>query len=299
MSLQRSVQEQVLSRLGNVGIAARQAVESVLAGRHRSIRRGLSVEFAGHRPYQPGDDLRHLDWTVYARTDRYDIRMYEEETRLRATLVVDCSGSMAYGNPGATKLDYARMLAAGLGFLMVRQSDAVGLVTCDTAIREHVPASSTMAHLLQILEKLENSPPGGETSLADVLDLLADRLARRGLIILLTDAFDDIDRLLDALRHLRYRKQEVRLFHIVDPHEETFPFGGMVDFRGMESEPTIRLDADRIRSFYQENLAEHRRKLAEGCHSVGVQLESCRTDEDLAIVLLRSLTRSLPGGARS
>ncbi|QDU60108.1 hypothetical protein Pan216_09450 [Planctomycetes bacterium Pan216] len=298
MSLQASVQEEILERLGNVGVTARQAVESILSGRHRSVHRGLSVEFAGHRPYQPGDDLRHLDWKVFARTDRYDVRVYEEETRLRATIVVDCSGSMEYSSGGMTKLRYARMLAAALGFLMVRQKDAVGMVLCDTEIREHLLPSSRMSNLWAMLDHLESAKPGGETSLADVLDTLADRCARHGLIIIITDAFDEVDRLVQSLKHLRFRKQEIRLYQICDPHEETFPFGGMVEFVGMENEPRLRMDGDRIRSVYQEALAEHRRQLAEGCHDVGVQFEPCRTDDDLAMVLIRTLSHLAVGGQR-
>lgn len=302
MSLQSIVQEQVLQRLGKVGVAARQAVESALVGQHRSVHRGLSVEFAGHRPYQPGDDLRRLDWVVYARTDRYDIRLYEEETRLRATLVVDASGSMGYGSGvslhgerNVTKLDYARWLAAALGFLMVRQSDAVGLAVVDTEVRKHLPPASTMGSLLTLLEHLEDNKAGGETSLATVLEGLAARLSRRGLVILITDAFDDADRLLMALRYLRHRKQDVRIFQIVDPQEERFALQGMVEFIGMEHEPRIRLDADRVRSFYQQALATHRRKLAEGCHAINVQLETLRTDEDLAFGLVRILNAASGG----
>ncbi len=308
MTLQSTVQEQVLQRLGKVGVAARQAVESVLVGQHRSVHRGLSVEFAGHRPYQPGDDLRRLDWIVYARTDRYDIRLYEEETRLRATIVVDASGSMGYGsgvsNHGEhkiTKLDYARWTAAALGFLMLRQSDAVGLAVVDTEVREHLPPTSTMGGLLTLLSRLEQSQAGGETSLATVLESLAARISRRGVVILITDAFDDADRLLMALRYLRHRKQDVRIIQIVDPQEERFALQGMIEFIGMEHEPRVRLDADRVRAFYQQALAEHRQKLAEGCHAIGVQLETLRTDEDLAFGLVRILTAAsgAPTGVRT
>src|SRR4051812_8198744 len=297
MSLLPDVQEQVLERLGRIGFASRQAVESVLGGQHRSLRRGLSGEFAGHRPYLPGDDLRHLDWQVWARSDRYDVRLYEEETRLRATLVVDCSGSMGYAADGRpTKLAYARMLAAALGFLMVRQADAVGLATVDTEVRTHLPPSSTMAHLLNVLEALEHAQPGGETSLGAVLQGLAGQLQRRGVVVLVSDCFDDVDALVMALRHLRHRRQDVRVFQVVDPHEQAFPFQGTVEFVGLEREPRLRLDADRVRGFYQQALAEHRRRLAEGCHAIGVRLESVSTDEDLALALVRGLT--LPRGAR-
>ena len=255
MSLQNTVQEQILHRLSKVGVAARQAVEAALVGQHRSIHRGLSVEFAGHRPYQPGDDLRRLDWIVYARTDRYDIRLYEEETRLRATIVLDASGSMGFGSgvenhnqTGVSKLDYARWLAAALGFMMLRQSDAVGLAICDTEVRTHLPPASTMGHLLTLLEHLERREPGGETALSTVLEHLAARLKRRGLVVLITDAFDDAEKLLMALRLLQHRKQDVRIFQIIDPQEEQFGLSGMMEFIGMEDEPRLRLDADRVRA---------------------------------------------------
>lgn len=283
------IQEEVLERIGRVGIPARHAVESILQGIHRSVHHGLSVEFAGHRPYQPGDDLRHLDWLVYARTDRYNVRVYEEETHLRATIVLDCSGSMAYGKAGSTKLDYARMLAGSLGFLMLRQSDAVGLALVDDTIREFHPPGSTMGHLLNLLNRLEQTPAGGETSLADVLDSMAERLSRRGLVVLISDTFDDPERLAQALQHLRHRRQDVRVFQVIDPQEESFPFKGMHEFIGMEQEPRMRLDGDRVRSHYQSMIEEHRARLAEGCHAAGVNLVTMRTNEDLALSLVKAL----------
>ncbi len=299
MNLLRTLQEEVLERIGRVGVSARHAVESILSGQHRSIRHGLSVEFAGHREYFPGDDLRHLDWLVYARTDRYNVKIYEEETHLRATLIVDCSGSMGYGTGEYTKLDYARMLAAALGFIMLRQSDAVGLALVDHRVREHLPPSATMGHLLNILERLEATPPGGETSLAAVLNQLAARFTRRGLVVLISDTFDDVEELVLALQHLRHRRQDVRVFQVIDPNEETFPFRGTYEFVGLEDEPRLKLDGDRVRRMYQETLAEHNRRLAAGCHASSIALEQCRTDEDLAMVLVRALTGPwVKGGAR-
>jgi len=289
MSLLQTVQQEVIERLGNLSITARQAVESVLAGQHRSVRRGLSVEFVGHREYQPGDDLRHLDWLVWARSDRYDIRQYEEETKLRATILLDVSGSMGYAFGPQTKLDYARSLAAALGFLLIRRSDAVGLVTCDTAIREFLPPGSTMAHFLNVLAALEKVRPGGETSLAAVLDEIAERLNRRGLVILITDAFDDPAAFLKSIQFLRYRKQEVRLFQVLDPQEQLFPFRGMIEFIGLEHEPRLRLDGDRVRAHYQAVFQQHQDRLATGCHAACVQLETCRTNEELSTVLIRAL----------
>lgn len=299
MPLIQTIREEVLERLGRVGLSARHAVESVLSGIHRSMRCGLSVEFAGHRPYQPGDDIRRLDWMVYGRTDRYSVKVYEEETRLRGTLVVDCSGSMAYGHGyGQSKLEYARMLAAALGVLMVRQSDAVGLALVDHAVREMHPPSSTMGHLLALLERLEATPAGGETSLASVLDELAERVKRRGLVILISDTFDDVEALIRALQHLRYRKQDVRVFQIIDPREEMFPFRGTYEFVGLEQEPRLKLDGDRVRHHYRQTLAEHTRRLAAGCHAHGITLDTFRTDEDLAMAIARALASRQPVGGR-
>ncbi len=292
MALHHDVHREVLQRIGRIGIAARHAVESIIQGQHRSLHKGFSVEFAGHRPYQVGDDLRHLDWDVYARTDRYNIRVYEEETRLRATLVVDCSGSMAYRSPDMkySKLEYARLLAASLAFLMLRQGDAVGLALVDHEVREFFPTGSTMGHLLNLLAKLEATPAGGETKLADVLHALAERLHRRGLIVLISDTYDDVGQLTMALQHLQHRKQDIRLFCIADPREESFPFAGMHEFHGLETEPRLQVDGDRARHVYQEAYAEHRRRLAAACHAIGVSFSSCCTADDLALALVHSLS---------
>jgi len=207
---------------------------------------------------------------------------------------------MGYGSvPGRTKLDYARMLAAALGFLMVRQADSVGLAVVDTTVREHLPPASTMGHLLTMLTRLEANAPGGETSLGLVLDRLAARLSRRGLVVLISDAFDDPERLLLSLRLLKHRKQDVRLFQIIDPEEERFAFKGMFEFAGLEGEPRLRLDGDRVRAWYQEALGVHRRRLAEGCNAIGVQYVPMRTDQDLALALIRALTEdAMPAGVR-
>jgi len=301
MGLVDSVQEEVLERLARVGVAARHAVESVLQGQHRSLRRGLSVEFAGHRPYLPGDDIRHLDWKVYARSDRYDIRLYEEETRLRATLIVDYSGSMAYRGDGSPsdKLQYARLLAAALAFLMVGQGDSVGIAITDDRVRHHLPPTATMGHLLNMLRLLEDEYPGGDTSLGAVIDELAVRMRRRGLVILISDAFDDPEGLAQALHHLHHRRQDVRFFQIIDGDEQDFPFQGNYEFVGLEGEAPLRLDADRVRGDYREAVAEHSRRVAAACHALGIAYTRCRTDEDLALGLVRALTTlSSPAGGR-
>ena len=282
------VAQDLLERLGRIGLSARHAVESALAGQHRSIRRGLSVQFAGHRPYQAGDDLRHLDWSVYARSDRFDVRVFEEETRLRATIILDASGSMSYGS-GLTKIDFARQVAAALAFLLVHHADAVGLAVVDTEVREHLPAASTTAHLGRILEALEAVRCGGETALGPVIQALAQRITRRGVVVVITDACDDPEALLLALRLLIHRRQDVRLLRIIDPDEETLPYAGTVRFDGLEAEGSLLLDADRVRPHYQAAWMRHARRLAEGCHALGIAVEVLRSNEDLALAVGRVL----------
>jgi uncharacterized protein (DUF58 family) len=289
MSLQEDVQRQVLERLGMVFVSARQAVESVLSGQHRSLRRGLSVEFAGHRPYQPGDDLRRLDWLVYARSDRYDIRVFEEETRLRTTIVLDASGSMGYRGEGMGKLTYGRLLAAALGFLLVRQSDAVGLAITAERVRSHLAPAAAMGHVLTLLDHLEAVEPAGETRLGACLEALAPSLGRRGLIVIISDGLDDPEAIGRGLRLLRERRQDVRMLVLSDPDEETFPFQGMVSFVGLEREGALLIDADRVRGHYHQAVQAHRHRLRELCHTLSVPLALIRTDEDLARTLVRVL----------
>jgi uncharacterized protein (DUF58 family) len=281
--------EEVIARLGRVSVAARQAVESALAGRHRSIRRGLSVEFAGHRPYLAGDDPRHIDWHVWARHERLDVRLYEEETRLRCLLVVDASGSMGYGAAGRTKLDQARTLAAALAYLLVRAGDAVAVAVADgdTAVAE--PPGATMGHLLRLYDRLDAARPSGRQELAPLLARLAPGLGRRGLVIVLSDGFEEPTALVDGLRQLRHRRQDVRLWTVHHRDELSFPLSGSCAFTGLEAEPLLRLDADRIRGLYLDAFTAHRRQIAAGCHAAGIPIGEVTADEDAALALVRLL----------
>lgn len=299
MSLRHAVPEEVLERLARVGITARQAVESILSGQHRSIRRGLSVEFAGHRPYQAGDDLRHLDWMVYARSDRLDVRVYEEETRLRATIIVDCSGSMSYDSHGRSKLDFAKNIAAALGLLMIRQGDAVGLACCDSSLRQHIQPAGGMSHLIQLLSILEKNNASGTTNIGSILNALAEHLTRRGLVILISDCLDNRQQLMNSLHLLRYRKQDVRILHITDPDEHDFPFQGNHQFIGCEGEGELLADADRVRANYQQYMSTHCSELAHACQSAGIQFQTCYSDADIAVTLLQLLSSSQPKAPRT
>jgi uncharacterized protein (DUF58 family) len=276
---------EILPRLGRVSVAARQAVEPWLAGIHPSPRRGLSVAFAGHRPYLPGDDPRLVDWLVWARSDRLDVRLYEEETRLRALVVVDVSGSLA--RPGCH--DQVRTLAAALAVLMANQEDAVGLALVDRRVRTLLPPQAGPGALLRVLAALEQAAPAGATDLGAALAELAPRLRRRGLVVVLGDVLDDPARVLAGLRLLRHRRQDVRLLAVHDADQVSFPFAGEVRFTGLEGESSLDLDADRTRAAYLRAHAAHMQALSAGCHAAGIPFTRIDADEDPAAALLRAL----------
>src|SRR5258708_7630816 len=224
-----------LSQYGRLALVARHLVEGFLTGVHKSPYKGFSVEFAEHRQYYPGDEMRHVDWRAFGKTDRYYIKEYEEETNLKAYLLVDASGSMGYRGGHLSKFQYAQYIAASLAYLMLHQLDAVGLITHDTRVRQLLPPRASSKHLLHLLRILEGTEPGGETSLAPLWHELAGQLKRRGLVIILSDCFDAIGPLMRALRHFRHRHHEVILFHILAPEEIDFPFRKWTQFRNLES----------------------------------------------------------------
>jgi uncharacterized protein (DUF58 family) len=263
-----------LATLGRMELIARGVVEGFVSGRHRSPHKGFSVEFAEHRQYVPGDDLRNLDWRVLARKDRYYIKQYVEETNLRATLLLDASGSMAYCGDAAalteghrtSKFEYAQYLAACLTYLMIGQSDAVGLMTFDTKARTYFPARSRASQVRLILEELERTQPGGETGLADIFHDLAERIPRRGLVIILSDLFDDTAQLIKALHHFRYRRHEVLLFHIMAEEELRFPFDRFSHFKDLEHPGReLAIDPKTIRASYLDRVRTFLREIEAGC----------------------------------
>ena len=226
-----------LQRISNLQVFARQVVEGFTTGMHRSPHKGFSVEFKQHRQYVPGDEIRHIDWRVFARSDRYYIREYEEETNLRATIILDRSGSMDYGGDrpgGVSKFEYATKLAACLSYLMLQQSDGVGLVTFDTEIRRYIPPRSRVSHMRTILSELEAGKPGGETELGKVFHDLVPKLHRRGLLIIISDCFGEVANFLKALAHFRHARHEILVFQIWHPDELAFQFKGWTQFECME-----------------------------------------------------------------
>lgn len=224
-----------LARLGSLELKARTIVEGFLSGLHRSPFKGFSVEFAEYRQYLPGDDLATLDWKVYARTDRHFVKKFEEETNLECHLLLDVSASMGYGSGGVTKMQYGAFLAAALAFLMNRQRDAVGLIAFDDKIVEMRTPSARAGHLTSLLITLDRLEAGGQTNVAKPLNDLAEAIHKRGLVVLISDLLDDPDRVIEGLKHFRYRGTEVIVFQVLDPAELRFPFEQAARFRDTET----------------------------------------------------------------
>ncbi len=264
-------------------------VEGFCSGLHRSPHKGFSVEFKEHRQYVRGDEIRAIDWKVFGKTDRLYIREYEEETNLRCTILLDQSGSMAYSGsrPSAiSKHDYAVRVAACLSYLMLQQQDSVGLVSFDKKVRRYIPPRSRATHLRAILDELGRSQPKHETELGQVFQELVPKIHRRGLLIILSDLFGDVDELLKALAHFRHAKHEIIIFQIWDPDELTFPFRQWTRFESLETAGNRRLvDPAHLRNAYLENLRKFREQLTAGCYRHRIDLVPMTTDRPYADAL--------------
>jgi len=285
---------QALAKIHRLELIARGVVEGFVSGRHQSPYKGFSVEFAEHRQYAPGDNIRDLDWRVYGKSDRYYIKQYVEETNLRATILLDASGSMKYTGARASrrdgkrvsKFEYGRLIAASLAHLMIHQQDAVGLVTFDTQVRRYIPPRSRVSHLRAILAELHATRPGGETALAPILHDAAEQARRRGLVVIISDLFDDPEEILTAMHHFRYRKHEVLLLHVLAEEEVTFPFDRWSRFRDLEiPHHRVQFDPRAVRARYLEEIRRFIRRIETGCGQMNVDYVplSTRRDFDLAL----------------
>jgi len=269
-----------LARYGRLSLIARNVVEGFLSGVHKSPYKGFSVEFAEHRQYYPGDEIRHIDWRVYGKTDRYYIKEYEEETNLKAHILVDASGSMGYSGQNLSKFQYAQYVAASLSYLMLHQLDAVGLITHDTKMRQMIPPKASSKQLLRLLNALESTQPGGETTMAPIWHELASQITRRGMIIILSDCFDQMAPLVRALRHFRFRRHEVLLFHILAPEELDFPFKKWTQFRDLEvRDNKLLVDPQSLRKEYLKNFNAFCKELREHAGRMQIDYHLMRTDE--------------------
>jgi len=251
------LQPKVVAQLANMELRARLVVEGFITGLHKSPYHGFSVEFTEHRPYMPGDEIRHIDWKAYGKTDRYYIKEFEEETNLKTYLILDASKSMDYASAGQLKkIEYASYLAAALGYLMVEQRDAVGLTVYDQQVRTSLPPRATKLYLQQILRELEMLRPGNKTGTAQSLHEVAERIKRRGLIVVLSDLLDDPAQVMTALKHFRHRGNEVIVMQVLDPLERSFAFGTEAVFRDMETKEELLTQPWHIQTAYRESMHE-------------------------------------------
>lgn len=280
---------QTLSRLQGVKLRARAVMEGVLSGLHKSPHQGQSVEFAEHKEYAPGDELRHLDWKAYGKFDKYYVKRFEHETNLRAIMVVDASASMGYQSAALSKLEVAKTLAGALCYLLVRQQDAAGLAVMSEGRIRDVPPRASAGHLNVLLDALEATQPKGITQLVTAADHLAEVLPRRSSVIILSDFLDENQTALKRLLALRQRKNDVSVFHLVDPAELTFPFDDPTLFLDMEGEGRIEVNPREIKESYLEEFGAFLTGVKTACAEADVDYELVRTDEPMDDVLLRFL----------
>ncbi len=286
MDKRKYLKPETVAKLGNMSLRARLVVEGYIIGQHKSPYHGFSVEFAEHRAYGPGDEIRHVDWKLYGKTDRYYVKRFEEETNLRSYLILDTSDSMNYSSHGlVTKLEYGEYLSAAFSFLMLNQQDGIGLVTFDNQIRQFIPPRSTPSHLNTILSRLEQIKTGSDTNLGGTLHEMAERIKKRGLVIVISDLLDDPESVLDGLKHFRHNKQEVIVFHILDRQEHLFDFNVRTRFRDMESGETITTEPWHIRKDYQHLIQSFQDTYRKRCRERHIDYIPLFTDQNLDIAL--------------
>jgi uncharacterized protein (DUF58 family) len=287
------LQPDVLARAEILGLKARTIVEGLRVGEHRSPFRGYSVEFVQHRQYVPGDDIRHIDWKSYGRTERYTIKQYEQETNFLGHILLDASRSMLYGDGEANKLEYGKLLAATLAYVIIHQRDSAGLAIFDDAWRTRLPVSGQPGHMQTILRALESAEPRDKTSIAPLLHELAQQVRRRGLVFLISDCFDDVGSLLNGLQHLRFQGHDVTVFHVLHSDELQMPFDGMVRFDGLEERRHLLARPRLIRPAYLRALDKYLKELRAGCDACGCDYLLMDTSRPVSVGLTHYLARRL------
>ncbi|MCX7405165.1 MAG: DUF58 domain-containing protein [Planctomycetota bacterium] len=287
---------ETLQKIGSLDLIAREVVEGLRVGVHKSPLHGFSTEFVHHRQYAPGDNLRHIDWRVYGRTQRYYVKLYEAETNFDANLLLDASSSMRYGSGSVSKLEYAKYMIASLAYLIVHQHDSVGLGVFDSKLRRYLPPSGSPSIVHDIAHELEITQPEPRTDIADLLHQFALRLKRRGLVMLFSDLFDDIDKLVQGLEHLRFGGHNVAVFHILDPAELTFPFSGTCKFKGLEGVTELLTEPRRVQEAYLAELKKMIDRIRNACeraHVDYVLVDTSRPVDEVLSAYLISRSRGV------
>jgi uncharacterized protein (DUF58 family) len=289
------IDPQVLADIGSLAMRARVVADSALAGMHRSRHHGTSVEFAEHKEYSPGDNIRHLDWRAFARFDRDYIKRFEDESNLRALVLVDSSGSMGYpeASERLSKLQYATTCAGAIAYVLARQGDAAGVATFADRLNIEVPSRARRGHLQEILRVLESLESGGKSNLLQALDSLSEGLTRRSIVAVFSDLLDGGLDALAAMARLRARRHDVVLFHVMDPDELEFPFEDSTMFEGMEDDRRVQIDARAIRDAYLEEVGRFLERAETSCRSSRVEYVLARTDESPGQLIAGFLARRL------
>ncbi|MEY4168130.1 MAG: DUF58 domain-containing protein [Blastocatellia bacterium] len=277
----RLLDPEVLGRIASLELLARTVVEGFVAGLHRSPYTGFSTEFAEYRQYLPGDDLRYLDWKLLGRTDRYYIRKYRADTNAQFHLLIDASGSMRYGSGILSKLRYAQFVGAAIAYLANRQQDAVGLLAFDSEIRTHIPALNRTGHMRTVFGNLEQLTAGNETRLSTMIHQAAERITRRGLVLLISDLYDEPAALIESLQHLRFRGHDVIVFHLLDRQELDFSYPGATLLEDLETGEQLHVLPELLAEGYREAIAGHIAELREGMAGHRIDYEVLTTDQPL------------------
>ena len=275
----------VLSSIDNMALRAKLVVEGYLVGKHKSPYHGFSVEFAEHRTYGQGDEIKHIDWKLYGKTDRHYVKRFEEETNLRSYILLDTSKSMSYQSKNITKLKYGESLTAALTHLMINQKDAVGLILFDNAIREYISPKTSKSHKNVIFNSLSKCKAGKNTNIKLILDSMAERIKKSGLVILISDLLDDPKNVMKGLNHFRHNKQEVIVFHLLDKQEFNFTFNERTKFSDMETGETITTDPWHIQSSYQDKIKLFINKFKRECGNQKIDYVPIFTDQNFDLAL--------------
>ena len=275
----------VLSSIDNMALRAKLVVEGYLVGKHKSPYHGFSVEFAEHRTYGQGDEIKHIDWKLYGKTDRHYVKRFEEETNLRSYILLDTSKSMGYKSKNITKLKYGESLTAALTHLMINQKDAVGLILFDNAIREYISPKTSKSHKNVIFNSLSKCKAGQNTNIQLILDSMAERIKKSGLVILISDLLDDPKNVMKGLNHFRHNKQEVIVFHLLDKQEFNFTFNERTKFSDMETGETITTDPWHIQSSYQDKIKLFINKFKRECGNQKIDYVPIYTDQNFDLAL--------------
>ena len=281
-----------ISKLNSLELKARLVVEGFMVGLHKSPYHGFSVEFSQHRAYMQGDNLKDVDWKVFGKTEKYFIKQYEEETNLRSYIFLDSSNSMSYNSGNyISKLDYSVTLAAALSYLMIHQQDAVGLTVYSEKINKFLPPKSSRAYLQEILKSLANVSPSEKTDTANSLSEGAEKLKRRGLVVIISDFFDDINSVLRALKHFSYKKNEVIVFQVLDPMEKTFSFGKDAIFKDLETGDELTTQPYQIQKAYREAMFEFTNRIKKECLNSNIDYNLIDTSDPYDKALLRYIQK--------